>query len=66
MAPVYPYPYPAYPYGYGFGGDISGYGYPGTYGYPDTNTEWYCASEDAYFPDVTSCPEGWQSVASVD
>ncbi|MBL8468702.1 hypothetical protein [Methyloversatilis discipulorum] len=31
---------------------------------PPPSTWYYCASADGYYPYVTACPEGWQSVAA--
>jgi len=46
---------PAYPYDYGYD-DAPAYPYE-----PPTSW-WYCSSYEAYYPNVTSCPEAWVPV----
>ena len=54
---IIPYGVPAYPYGYY-------YSYPSGVVEPPIvidpgSSRYYCQSADAYYPEVTACPEGW-------
>ena len=56
--PVYPYPDPYLPPDY-----LPPPAQPGVVPPPQTPANWYyCNSARGYYPYVTACPEGWQSV----
>jgi hypothetical protein len=59
--PYYPYYYP-YPYAYDYGYYPYDNGGAQTYVEPQPSYWYLCQSADAYYPYVSSCPEGWTRV----
>ena len=50
-------------FGFGPGPVFPYYGYYPYYGYGQAPAYWYyCPSYGAYYPNVTSCPEAWETV----
>jgi hypothetical protein len=63
---VYGYPYGYYSYPDDSGDyDISGPAEEEPE-QPGPSVSYYCQSADAYYPDVSDCPEGWQVITGGD
>jgi hypothetical protein len=70
--PYYDYGYYGYPYDYGYYGYDPSYGYYGNYpnyygNYPNYSQPagqvwYYCSNPAGYYPYVTQCNTGWQTV----
>jgi hypothetical protein len=51
-----------YPYGYSYPYGASPYDYSYPYAYDSSSYQWYCGDPAGYYPDVQTCPSGWQQV----